>query len=538
MTMTSIRRGTTTALAGGLTLLLSVGTAAEALPVAAAPATASAVATVAPVVEDDPTGTITVMGRNLYLGADVGVALELLPDMPAAAQFMWDQVAATDFDTRVKLLAQEAAATEPDVIGLQEATIWSCRPKPWSSAVPVFDFTTQFLAATAAAGVTYQVAQGGEGRAENPGYAIPPIPLLTRVEDPETFGPLFGTDSADCGFFIGDALLVRDDLADDVQAAGTGEYGDRYAIAPVVFEIDRGYAWADLAVAGTTVRVVTTHLESLWAADSEVTAAQQARQLVADLEGTTAPTIVIGDFNSDPRDPRPVGSSNPGGQPEAGTVCAAQPDPVTAASADPSCSAYWTMIAGGFADAGPDSLDARNWTWGADGDLAGPSPQRLAVALQEGNDAGFTDRLDYVFVRNGAQALSAEVFGNRWPDAQQVWQCSDPSQIATTEQSSTLLAEAGLAQPITGRGVCLPTDHAGLLAVVDVSAGPAGVVAQPAPDARSSVRIGLLGWLLIIVGVLLLVVVLLLWGIYRLITRGRRRRRREAAAAGAGEPTG
>ena len=43
---------------------------------------------------------ITVMTRNLYLGADVGVAMELIPNLPAAAQFMWDQVRATDFNKR------------------------------------------------------------------------------------------------------------------------------------------------------------------------------------------------------------------------------------------------------------------------------------------------------------------------------------------------------------------------------------------------------------------------------------------------------
>ena len=48
---------------------------------------------------------ITVMSRNLYLGADVGVALELIPNFPAAAQFMWDQVKATDFPKRAKKLA-------------------------------------------------------------------------------------------------------------------------------------------------------------------------------------------------------------------------------------------------------------------------------------------------------------------------------------------------------------------------------------------------------------------------------------------------
>ena len=80
--------------------------------------------------------------------------------------------------------------------------------------------------------------------------------------------------------------------------------------------------------------------------------------------------------------------------------------------------------------------------------------------------------------------------------------------------------------------MCLPTDHAGLLAVVDVSAGPQGAVAQAAPPDHSSLRIGLLGWLLIILGVLLLVLLLVIWGIYRLATRGRRRRRRAERAAG------
>ena len=161
------------------------------------------------------------MGRNLYLGADTDVALDLLPDAPAAMQSMWDQVAATDFDQRVTLLAAEAAAAKPDVIGLQEATIWSCRPKPWSSPKPVFDFTEQFLEATAAAGEAYVVAEKDGQRAENPGYSIPSIPFLTTVKDPDTFQPLFGTDTADCGFVIGDALLVREDIAKDVLAVGT-----------------------------------------------------------------------------------------------------------------------------------------------------------------------------------------------------------------------------------------------------------------------------------------------------------------------------
>lgn len=487
----------------------------------------------APMAEGD--GSITVMGRNLYLGADVGVALELLPDMPAAAQFMWDQVAANNFSERVSLLAAEAAAANPDIIGLQEATVWACKPTPFSAPVTVFDFTEDFLQATAEAGTAYTIAERDGVTAFNPGYEIPAIPFLTTVEDPQTFQPLFGKDSADCGFTISDALLVRADLADRVLAVGTGEYEERYAIVPVAFTIDRGYAWADLAIEGTTVRAVTTHLESLWSPDSVPPSATQAQQLVADFADTTIPLVVMGDFNSDPRDPRTDADPNPGGQPEAGTTCPAQPAAPTATTADPTCSAYWTMVDAGYTDAGPDSLAPANRTWGAEGDLAGPNPQRLEVALAEGNNYGFTDRLDYVFTRNGASATRAEVIGNVWPEGD-TWQCDAPEQIQTTQESSTILAGEGLIpEPITGRGVCLPTDHAGIVAVVDVSSAAAGEQAQAAPpDHTPLFRIGLLGWLLIILGALALLLALVVWGIYRLATRGRRRRRREAAAAAQG----
>ena len=71
---------------------------------------------------------VTVLSRNIYLGADVGVALELIPDLPAAAQFMWDQVAATDFSRRAPVLARELTSLKPDVVAIQEATQWICRP--------------------------------------------------------------------------------------------------------------------------------------------------------------------------------------------------------------------------------------------------------------------------------------------------------------------------------------------------------------------------------------------------------------------------
>ena len=307
------------------------------------------------------------------------------PTCPAAAQSMWDQVAATDFDQRVTLLAAEAAAAKPDVIGLQEATIWSCRPKPWKRTGAGVRLHRAVPRGHRRGGGALR--RGREGRGRRPrtrGTQIPPIPFLTTVEDPDTFQPLFGTDTADCGFVIGDALLVREDLAKDVLAVGTSEYEERYAVAPVVFEVDRGYAWADIAIAGTTVRVVTTHLESLWKGvdDGAVCrAGTPARRRPVDhhrpdssSSATSTPIRAIRGC----REARTRAAS-----PRPGRECAAQPEPVTAANADASCSAYWTMIDAGLHRRGPRRDGPREPHLGRRGGPRGPEP-RAARGLPRG----------------------------------------------------------------------------------------------------------------------------------------------------------
>lgn len=404
---------------------------------------------------------ITVLSRNLYLGADVAVALELIPDMPAAAQFMWEQVAATDFSKRAPVLASELARERPDVVALQEATTWRCRSSFFGSSTPVFDFTAQLLAAAKSAGVEYVIASHGGRQAFNPGYSIPVLPNLTTVRDPETFQPLFGSDEAACGFTIGDALLVRADLADQVVAVGSGEYESKYSVVPIVFEVDRGYTWADVRIADSTVRFVATHLESVWNPDSVPIAKIQADELLAAMKSWTMPLVVIGDFNSDPRDPRPVGAPNPGLQPDTTTGCEAQPPTPSAETARRECNAYWTMLRAGFVDVGPDALDPANATWGASALLAGPEPQRLATS--GGNPYGYTDRLDYIFVKNGVTVERTALIGARWPDGEDMWECASPEQSANAEAAARAL---GASLPTA---FCLPTDHVGLLAVLDVS---------------------------------------------------------------------
>ncbi|MFO7777793.1 MAG: endonuclease/exonuclease/phosphatase family protein [Nitriliruptoraceae bacterium] len=463
---------------------------------------------------------ITVMARNLYLGADVAIALDLLPDLPAAAQFMWEQVAATDFDRRVEQLAAEVVREQPAVIGLQEATRWRCRGGDLGRLETVFDFTAGFLAATEAAGAPYVVAAADGRLAWQPGYRIPALPFLSRVEDPTSFQPRFSSDRATCGFDLADALLVRADLAERVVAAGGRAFGDRYSVVPTVLVIDRGYAWADLAFDSGTVRFVTTHLESLWDPDAVPHGALQARQLVADLATTTTPVVVMGDLNADPRDPRPAGAANPAGQPEAGEDCRGQVEDPTIDTALAGCNAYWTLRQGGLDDAGPDPLDGANLTWGSSAELAGPDPGRIDAALAMGNDAGFTDRLDHVLVRGGIEVVDTRVIGNVWPDGADLWACDAPGQQATARAAAQRLVEAGVLAAVPDELGCLPTDHAGIVA--ELRLPPTGLAAAEPPPTVWRSPIGLWGAL----GLLLLA--LLVWRVGR-----RLRRRRRVAAPGA-----
>lgn len=420
--------------------------------------------------------TTKVMTRNLYLGADVGVALKQLPDMPAAAQFMWEQVQATDITRRAPLFAAEAARERPDVIGLQEATTWSCSTGFGGNRRVVFDFTRDFLAATTAAGTPYVIAAANGRTATNPGFSLGPIPFLTRIHDPQTFQPLFGTDDADCGLQTSDALLVRADLAADVLAAGTFDYPTETALAPLVLVVPRGFAWADIRIDGTPVRFVTTHLESFWAPDEVPRAALQAAELVRTLEPTSMPLVAMGDFNSDPRDPRnPL--DNPAGQPEASATCPEQ------VGGDARCSAYWTMLDAGYVDAGPDAADPRNFTWGASALLAGPDLVRLPAALRKGNRYGFTDRFDFTFVRNGARTIDARLIGHTWPEGPDLWDCDAPGQVRNAALAATAL---GLQRPSTTR--CLPTDHAGIVATIALPASTA--IDAPLPSRTSTRPLG------------------------------------------------
>src|SRR3954465_1123451 len=73
---------------------------------------------------------VTVMTRNVYLGADLGPGMNAkdLQGLVNGAGQILNQVDANKFPVRAKALAKEMLATRPDVVGLQEAALWRTEP--------------------------------------------------------------------------------------------------------------------------------------------------------------------------------------------------------------------------------------------------------------------------------------------------------------------------------------------------------------------------------------------------------------------------
>jgi hypothetical protein len=148
------------------------------------------------------------------------------------------------------------------------------------------------------------------------------------------------------------------------------------------------------------------------------------------------------------------------------------------------------MIQAGYADAGPSSQEPMNATWGANPLLSGPDPKRLNDALDFGNQYGFSDRLDYVFLSPELEATGAQLVGNVWPNTKDLWGCKSPEQITLSQEALSILS---LTNSSAG---CFPSDHAGL--VVEVKFSDSDAQAASYPDSHTPFPIGFWKGLLIV----------------------------------------
>jgi hypothetical protein len=286
---------------------------------------------------------LTVMTRNLYLGADIAplTTAETGLEAVAAASQIWVDVHRTDFPARARVLADEVFWARPEVLGLQEVTLYrtgdplACGetppPSPPVATDPELDFLAILQEELRHRGLRYEVA----------------AQVTTMDVELCILDALRGGEPRDLRYTDRDVLLVRKDVhwrnptlpasqpieafipAELPPGEGDGNGGvyavavyvgdDANSIAPATafFEVPkdsgnliyswRGWTAVEVARGNRWVRVFETHVEDRLDALTEVGLptwyfqALQDPQLLAivgaSLEMAPMPAIVLGDFN-------------------------------------------------------------------------------------------------------------------------------------------------------------------------------------------------------------------------------------------------
>lgn len=242
---------------------------------------------------------ITVMTRNLYLGAELAPVLtaQTPEEFLTAAQAALAQVAANNFPERAWALAAEIVEKKPHLVGLQEVFNFTLNGS--NGPLPFRDYIEDLMAALSAQGANYTIA--------------------AVVRDANLLVPL-GEDLV-VGVTDRDVILARSDVATSVvPLSGLCEKpsldGCNYQIiasadSPVgEIGIERGFVAVDALVGNVPVRFVNTHLEERQPDPtnplSPFIQAAQAFELLSILSGFPnplgAPVMVVGDLNSSPQD--------------------------------------------------------------------------------------------------------------------------------------------------------------------------------------------------------------------------------------------
>ena len=301
---------------------------------------------------------LKVMTRNVYLGASLDRIFDAttLEELVTATSMTWGIVQLTDLPERAEALADEIAATDPHVIGLQEAEIWTIRDPLDPHPTVVYDYVQILLDALEARDRHYAVAAAatqitGEVPVFVPGVGIRSVGLVDRqviLARTDLPSHVFSTTNADDGEFI-------------------ARHSERSLLGPVEFV--RGWASLDVTLGDQTVHVVNTHLERFNVAVQEA----QAAELLGGPADSPIPTVLLGDLNS------AAGSGGVPGESDTQT--------------------YEMVLSSGFHDAWSDSHTGKEGFTCCQAELLSNPVSTLS------------ERIDVIFVRD-AVATSARLVGD------------------------------------------------------------------------------------------------------------------------------
>jgi endonuclease/exonuclease/phosphatase family metal-dependent hydrolase len=326
--------------------------------------------------KNPPAKPVTVMTRNIYLGADInrpvaaalaaqaagGTPQQILVALANATHVTRAVVDDTDFTVRAGLLADEIAATEPDLIGLQEVAWWRHGPLQLDKVGQAnatetdYDFLQLLLDELDASGVEYV-----------------PVSIAARadVEAPSFTGSPFtgtmGADARDVRLTMRDVVLMHVEDGLTVLDEGQAVYDHNLEVALLgnTISFDRGYQWVDVRAGAQRFRFVNSHFEAF----SSDLAYAQAAQLLQEATAGDTTTVFVCDCNSDPLNSR-----------------------IKPQDTLPHKAAYELITgAGGFTD------EWLEWAPAEDGWTSG-----LSETVDDATGDGFDHRIDMVFARTAA----------------------------------------------------------------------------------------------------------------------------------------
>jgi endonuclease/exonuclease/phosphatase family metal-dependent hydrolase len=244
--------------------------------------------------------------------------------LPGAVSATWQEVQSSNIPARTKALAKEIARNHPDLVGLQEATVYTFAP-PAGGKPTVTDSLALLLHDLKSLGEHYTAV------VVSPTAKFPPLPdsggdMITFMEE--------------------NVILARTDLPKGRFEVSNVQTGTFRAFVPFLgLRLTRSWASADVTWRGQTFRFIDTHLDSL----SNAVQRAQAQELLAGPAKTALPVVIALDSNANAADPT-----------------------------SDTYATYSTLIGGGFQDAWSQTHpDALGLTWGP------TAPDGPALRLQE-----------------------------------------------------------------------------------------------------------------------------------------------------------
>jgi endonuclease/exonuclease/phosphatase family metal-dependent hydrolase len=244
--------------------------------------------------------TVSVLSRNLYLGASLsplfGPSAATPQGLLAAASGMWDQVRRTDYPTRAKGLADEIATLRPALVGLQEVTLYRVGAfgDPARATTVRMDFLAILQAELRARGQRYDVVVSQEAfDGELSAFDWPTAAggtgglIDVRLTDRDVILVRRGPETANMSVSNAQGGLFAAALELPIPALGPGAR----------LRIDRGWTSVDVQHRGREFRFINTHLEAF---EQQIAAAQTEELLTRGPAATRMPVVLTGDFNSAP----------------------------------------------------------------------------------------------------------------------------------------------------------------------------------------------------------------------------------------------